>query len=196
LDSVLSVEELIYSTPSDTSGAIASTISATNVTSPTPDISGNINDFFGNLFSAFDIFAQVVNLVYLSHPLDERDVTFDEMVNVMNRIYQSEPITQYLRNLQRSQWFEDLKPFRHCKTHRKIIQFNMLMKQSPLQTSPWPAVVTILLPDNPYSNQPTFQQNREIQVFGIDILKNSLDGIDNMFGLMETKVRDVDHIPI
>lgn len=202
LDSVLSVKEFIYSTlsysPSNTSGITGGTISATDITPPTSNISGDINDFFGNLSSAFDMFAQVVNLVYLSPALDESDVTFHEIVNTMMSIhrFQREPITQYLATLQRSQWYNDLKPFRHCKTHRKIIQFLVVMKQSPLQTSLWPTVTTILLPDNPYSNQPTYQKNREMQVFGMNIFEMSLNAIDHMFGLIEAKIQTADRIPV
>ena len=209
LEDVLAFKEMVYSMPSYTSAGTGSTIPATQTTPstqvvppaytirPTFDISGKINDFFGNIVSLFDYFSQVINLVYINPPLEEKRVQFDRIVNAMQCAgCQNEPLTQYVTTLQGSQWYLDLVPFRHCKTHRKIIQFDVLLRQASIQTSPWPSITTILLPDDPYSNRPTYNTQREMQIFGVDIFKNSLSGMDHMFSLLETKVTASGHIPI
>lgn len=196
LESILSISEWVTPPSTSTSGATGSSISTTNVSLPTFDISGNLDNFFGNLLSAFDIFAQVTNLVYLTPPLNESDVSFDRVVNEMACGLQNEVITQYLLSVQRSQWYKNQKAFRRCAIHRKSIPFTVTMEFAYLQTSSFPKVTAVLLPDNPYLKIPTYQKKQEMRVFGMNIFQNTLNAIDDMYGIMEVRVRAADRIPI
>jgi hypothetical protein len=198
LENVLSITEWDISAASNSSGATGSTISTTHVSAPTFGISGNLNNFFGNLFSALDIFAQVVNLVYLMPPLNEGSVSFDGIIDEMRRAsrVQNEAITRYLVSMRRNQWHKDLRPFRHCETHRKVIQFKLAMEYEPMQTSSLPKVLTIILPDDPYLSKPTYQKNRQMRTFGISVFQHTLTAIDDMYGIMQAKIRSADRIPV
>ena len=146
-----------------------------------------------NLFSAFDIFAQVVNLVYLTPPLSEDAVSFYIISNEMANRCPNETLTQYLTFLQTKQWRKDLKDFRRCTTHRKAIEFLIDTSRVFMEVS-WET--KILLPDNPFSNLPIYSQRREFGVFGVDIFKKTLNAIDHMYGIMEARVRVANQIPI
>lgn len=199
LENILSVKDWITTTQSLTNASTISTFSTTHGAPPTFGISGNLDNFFGNLSSAFDIIAQVVNLVYLTHltpPLNERDVSFERVTNEMASNLQNEQMTQHLTSLRTTQWYVDMKPFRNCGTHRKTIRFKVLMEEESMLTLSWPKVITILLPDDPFIDPPTWNQNREMKVFGVNIFKNILNEIDNIYGLMEARVRTADRIPV
>lgn len=196
LENILSVEEWVTTTASLTNASTISTFSTTHVAPPTFGISGNLDNFFGNLSSAFDIFAQVVNLVYLAPPLDEKDVSFEKIINEMGSKLQNEQMTQHLTSLRTMQWYVDMKPFRNCGTHRKTIRFKVLMEEESMRTLSWPKVTTILLPDDPFIDPPTYNTNREMEVFGLNIFENTLNQIDEMYGMMEVRVRVTDRIPV
>lgn len=196
LGSVLSVEEWIITTSSATNAASGSTSSTTAVITPTPNISGDIDDFFGNIFSALDIFAQVINLVYLVPPLPEKDAKFENLIFQMTPRLPNEALTQHFSPMQRSQWYKNMRAFRHCETHRKCIPFRTVMEHESMGTSSWPMVKAILLPDNPYRVRPTYQKMREMKFFGVNILQNTLNEMDQMYGIMETRIRAANHIPV
>lgn len=196
LESVLAIVEWVITTSSATNATSGGTLSTTMFSTPSPDISGNIDDFFGNIFSALDIFAQVINLVYLVPPLSERNVKFYKVVVEMKQRLPNEGLTTYFLPLPKDQWYKNMRAFRHCATHRKSIPFRTLMEYESMQTSAFPAVKAILLPDNPYRIQPTFHKKRMMKGFGVSLLQNTLTAIDDMYNIMETRVRRAKHIPV
>lgn len=197
LDQLLSTGAVIVypsqPTGSATTGTFA-TSSATNVTSVTDyDVSRELDDFFMNLVSAYDMFAHVINRTYFSTPINDADVTFYSISDEMARRFPSETITAYLTSLKRESWHRNMKAFRKCTTHGKAIKFRIDIERGFMETS-W--MTKIVLPDNPFSNRPTYLQNREMRTFGIDIFKKSLNAIDHMYGIMEARIRSSDRIPI
>ena len=195
LNTLLSYETVFISPPLSTSGATSVTVStATNVSALTDfDISRELDNLFTNLSSAFNLFAQVINLVYLIPPLSDDVVSFYNVLNVMADTLPNETLTQYLLSLQTEQWYKDMKDFRRCTTHRKAIEFFIDMSRRFMEAS-WQT--RILLPDNPFSTQPTYSLNREMKGFCEDLLRNSLNAIDHMYGLMEAKIRVANQIPV
>ena len=195
LESVLATKTyFIYSTTS-TSGATGSSLPTTAYSPTQIDFSNRIDGFFGNMASAFDIFAQVLNKVYLTHPLRENEVTFDMMVRIMKIRFMNESLSQYLFGLPRQQWYRDLKSFRHCSTHRKVIECIVETTHGSIQTT-FPTITRILLPDNPSLNTMTYVLQREFGKFGSNVLTNVLVSIDNMYGLLESRVRTANRIPV
>lgn len=197
LDSILTRKEWVPSAPFSTSAGSGASLLTTQTVSPTFDISGNLDDFFGNLASAFDILAQVINSIYLVPPLDERDVNFGSLALVVGIRCQNETIARNLSSLIVAPWFVDLKGFRHCQEHRNKIQFQVVFDPiSSGQTISWPQIKTILLPDDPDAAQPNFAKGREVRVFCADILQNALNEINSIFGVMDARVRAADHVPV
>lgn len=198
LESVLSTKELVLLTQQSysgsTSGYTFSPISS--ISSPTQqEITRNVDGFFGNLASAFDIVGQVINLVFLVPPLEEQRVTFDWIITELVNRCGGKKITQYLTTLKKQQWYKDLKKFRRCTIHTKIIQCKTVTEHSVMQTT-WPKVTEILIPDEPFRNKPTYSKNLTIQGFGKAIFLNALNAIDEIYGIMDAEVITADKIPV
>lgn len=195
MENVRATKSLVIYPTTSTSGWTGSSL-PTSAYSPTQvDFSNWIDGFFGNLASAFDIFAQILNLVYLANPLNESDVAFDIMVKIMKIQFRNESLSQYLFSLPRQQWYRDLKAFRHCATHRKVIQYTVETIHGSMQTT-FPTINRVLLPDNPSLSSMTYNLKREMNVFGSSILTNTLVSIDSMYGILEVRVRSANQIPI
>jgi hypothetical protein len=157
------------------------------------DVSRELDGFFTSLWSVFDIFAHEVNLVYLTPPLTGRDVSFKGVLDAMSRIFSSERLTLYMSSLVSELWYKDLDDFRRCITHRNEVDIKIITSRTLFA----PALETkILLPDDPLSYPSTYSLNRECGSFGSGIFKKALNAIDHMYELMETKIRNVGHVPI
>jgi len=201
LDVILSMKEWVVPTLANatSSGTIATGSALTSIpsmqVSPTAyDISGNLDDFFGNIASAFDYFAQIVNLLYFSRPFPQRNVTFNKFMRMMRNKRPTESINANLLSTARQQWYVDLKQFRHRATHQNIIDCQVFTSQSLTQTSPY-SLTKILLPDNPFNHMPTYRKNRDTR-FVENIFRNALGALDQMFEIMESKIRTVNQVPV
>lgn len=162
--------------------------------SPTAiQISGDLDDFFGNLASAFDYLSQIVNLVYFAQPLLGTDVTFN-MINRLMRIARpNASITTHLSSIRQRQWYVNLNVFRRRAVHQGIIICQVVTTQSFTQTSSY-SLTRIFLPDNPFDPQPTYRKNRDI-TFVEDIFRNTLDALDQAFDLMNNDIKASNQIP-
>jgi len=180
-----------------TGGTVATsgyTYSATSVTSPSDyDVSRELCGFFSNIFSAFDIFAQIINLVYFSPPLNISRVSFVKIGEKLDNDFPTDPLTQFITNLKNQQWYNDYLPYRKCTTHWHSIEFKVEQTRSFLQTT---TETGIIVSDDPLSQSPTYNLNRKITTFGTEILTNTLDAIDKMYGILINKIRTADQIPI
>jgi len=201
LDALLSTEEWVVPTLSNaTSGAPVATSSAGGSIPPAQisptayHISGNMDDFFGNLASAFDFFSQIVNLAYFASPLNESIVDLNVIVREMKTRRPSESMTTQLSSLRRQRWYVSLNLYRRCATHRKIIQCQVITSQSLTQTSPY-ALMRIVLPDNPFDDRPTYHMNRDV-VFVKTIFINAIGSLDQLFHTLESRIKTANQIPV
>lgn len=177
-----------------TSGMGGRTISVTGITQVTDyDVSRELDDFFVNVSSAFDAFAQVVNLVYLIPPLTPNIVKPSNVQNAMSRNFPTDKLTNHLTTLQAKPWYMDMKAFRNT-IHKHPIEFIPESKRLGFMETSWDT--KIMLPDDPTSTTPTYFSKREFGVFGVDIFKETLDAINIMYGLMKARIRVADCIPI
>lgn len=193
---LLSYKTVIIYPPTPPSTVIASggTPSATGPPQVTDyDVAREIDNFFTNLSSTFDVFAQVINLTYLTPPISDDLVTFHNMSAVMACSLSGETLTSYLNSLQTKQWFKDLKGFRRCTTHRHEIECDIKSRRGLMKTS---ADTEIILPDNPFSYPPMYSQNREFGDFGVNIFNETSKALDDIYGIADTKIEAADHVPI
>ena len=210
LEDVISIENwdaslFVHVPPTGSSGTISygtsSAVSATNYTPAvhplTVRVSGDLDDFFCNLFSALDVLAQVINLIYFDPPYNEADVAFWFIGDKLSRSSkQNERITHAIQNVQTEQWFQEVKPFRKCATHRNSIMFKVETEFEPLQLFQSQKVTAIVLADDPFASPPSYARKRNIESYGINILSDFLRTIDSLFEIMEQRIRTADSIPI
>jgi hypothetical protein len=139
----------------------------------------------------------VVNLVHIDPPLDEDQVNFDNFVTILQNTpaYRAEPLTNLLTGVKNSQWYVESRPYRHCATHRRSIDFKVVTELEPI-TYQSPRITAFLLSDDPYSNAATYNQRRDVRIFGTNLLDQTLTSVDSAFSLMEAKVRVIDEIPV
>jgi len=181
--------------PSSISGATGSTISATVGSPPNEyDISRELGNFFHNLEGAFESFAQIVYYVYpLSPSLDAQTVTFATVSNEMITNFPREKLSDYIITIQKEQWFKDLTGFRIKEYHKHSIPFWVNRGRGFLDTS-WQTV--IWLPDKPLKKKVSYLKKREICRTCEYILREGVNAIDHISGLMEARINAVGHIPI
>lgn len=162
------------------------------------EIVGNLCAFFTNLYSAFDVFAHVVDLVYISPPISKTKVDFDKVVKEMtNRARLSEEeITKHIVSIQESQWFKDLKPYRDCDTHIKSVLPKVRIEYQPMQILAPSKVTTFIIPDSPHVKDPKYSKNREVNVFCKSIIGEATSSIQYAFDIMEIRIRDSGRIPV
>jgi len=182
------------------SGTIVAATPALLPSTQTMNLSRDLDGFFENLVSAFDILAQVVNLLYFAPPKNADEITFHNIVDELRDAgKQNESITTHFSRIRRRSWYRGLKSFRNCAIHNKSIQFRVQTKPSsfePLQEySPSHDVKAILLPDNPRSNQPIYKR-RSVQSYCVKMFSKALDSIDLAFSLMENRIRTANRVPI
>lgn len=203
LESVLSNRELTpepqpsTATFSITSGSTISP-SATSI-SPRAIVSMHLDEFFGNIVSVLDVFAHVVNLVYMNSPFSEREVYFDarfSIIDEMENRYPNEEMTRCLSSIREKQWYVDMKPYRHLETHNRTIPFWPKLKSESTSRISLSEATTILIPDDPFADPPVYNQNREMRIFGVNVFTNTLSEIDNMYATMEARVRTANNIPV
>ena len=195
---LLSIKEWVQPSASlSNATSTGSTIAPTYpIISPYIEVSGNVDDFFNNLTSAFEMFGQVINLVYIDPPLHESLVTFYNIVALMKTSKPNVNLTTHLNSFTNSQWFRDTKAFRRRCYHRRKILWEISMKVSSLQATVFPQVVEILIPDNPYSNNPTHVKKRSIMNFCLPLFQSSLNAIDQSFGIIDVEVKNANKIPV
>jgi len=193
MNTLISYETVIVSPPPSTSTATGSTISATGISQTTDyDVARELDNFFGNLFSAFDIFAQIVNIVY-SNPLSTGEVSFYRMWGAMRRNFPNDALTSFMTSLLAKQWCKDLRSFRKVTTHRHEIEFTIEGSRGFMELS-W--MTKIVLPDNPFFLPPTYSLGREFGTFGVNIFHAAVNAIDKMYGILEAKIRAANRIPV
>lgn len=157
------------------------------------DVCRELDGFFTNVFSAFDHFAQAVNLMYFASPLPTDDVSFWKIWDVLKRDLPSEAITGFITSLRSDQWFQQLNVYRRCVTHQNEIEFTTESSRPFMKVG---VRTKIVLPVNPFSHPAVYSPPREFGIFGVDAFEKTLNVIDHMYGLMETKARNVGYIPV
>jgi len=175
------------------SGATGGAIPTTGISSSEEeDISRELGDFFYNLESAFESFAQLTNCAY-PLTLSEADVTFNELIDEMGRRFPSERLTNCLISLRAKRWYRDMKRFRRCEYHRKCIpiyiSFGHRFKERSWQKEIW-------LPDNPLAKNITYLKTREVSEEIAEIFTESLNVIDEMFRIIEARITVANSVPI
>lgn len=194
---LLSIKEWVFPTGSSSNATATSgnTIAPTfPATSPETNVTGELDDFFIDLKSSFEMFGQVTNLVYFDPPLDEDDAGFFAVVQLMKLKKPHGVLTGHLDSILNAQWFKDLRDFRERAYHQRNILWEISMKHSNAQATVYPQVLEISIQDNP--NSPTFRQNRTVKNFCLSLLQSSFSAIDKSFDIVETEVRNADRIPV
>jgi hypothetical protein len=162
----------------------------------------DLDGFFESLTSALDIFAHIINFVYFAPPLRLESIGFDYIVGHLTNdpTRRNEPITRHLARMKRNVWYTEMKRFRRSAIHYGAINYEMSFKPTsyePLQeyiTSH--DVLAIKLPDNPLSFPSSYQKRRSVQTLCVAILRRALDKIDVAYGLLETRVRTANQVPV
>jgi len=202
LDTILAIDAIVVDPPYD-SGTTGTTIplhrySTEPATSVSPvtedDISRELGNFFYNIESAFESFAQLMNCIYPSPTLTARNVTFTRKSDEMGSIFLSETLTNYITSMRAKQWYKDMKRFRRCEYHRKSIPFCPIIGHI-FKNNSW-QMMGIWLPDNPAKKRITFLKKRDFDTVGTDVFTEALKGIDDMFGVIEARITLANHIPI
>lgn len=183
------------------SAATSSTISTMSTTpmfpTKTVQVSGYLEDFFENIFSAFDRFAQVVNLVYLIHPMPERNVSFDAIIRrLLSAPSSADSIKTLLQGCQRSYLNMQANEYRNCSFHRRGIDFRPVTYVDPYSAVPSLRIAEILLPDDPSAPTPTYLKKIDARVFGERVFKHTLAVIDSAYRIMKTAMTNTDQIPV
>jgi hypothetical protein len=197
LNGLLSFKEWVFPTGSSSNATATSgnTIAPTfPATSPETEVTGELDDFFIDLKSSFEMFGQVMNLVYFDQPLNEDDVNFFSMVMLMRIQKSNSLLMAHLNSILNAQWFEDLKDFRERAYHQRNILWEISMKHSNAQATVYPQVVEISIQDNP--NSPTFAQNKNVRNFCLPLLQSSFSAIDKSFEIIDREVKNADRIPV
>lgn len=163
----------------------------------TSDVSGTLDDFFANIFSAFDVFAQIFNIVYLTAPRPEDWVSFDRIINLLPvPPHNRDLIKPLLDGCQKAPLNKLANLYRNCSTHRKAIPFKVCAEIEPFTIKPSIEVIAILLPDDPEADPPAYLKQIEARKFSLRVLKHSLSVIDRAYGIMEQTIRLSDSIPV
>jgi len=166
------------------------------------NLSLELDGFFESLTSALDIFAHIINLVCFAPPRTPANIAFDYIVGELTNdpARQNEPITQHLVRMKRNKWYKEIKRFRRRAIHYGAIDYEISYK--PTSYRPLQECVTshdvraIFSPDNPLSPQLSYDKKRSVQTLCVKILKNALDKLDIAFGLLDTRVRTANQVPV
>ena len=194
---LLSIKEWANPTGSSSNATATSgnTIATTYpVISPETEVTGELDDFFIDLRSSFEMFGQVINLVYLDPPLNEDEANFCVIVKLMKIRKPHAPLTASLDSILNAPWFKDLRDFRERAYHQGNILWEISMKHSNVQATVYPQVLEISIQDNP--NSPTFTQNRNVRNFCLPLLLSSVSAIDKSFEIIDREVKNANKIPI
>lgn len=198
----LSVPAVVPSSPVTTVSSGSITTSAYAPPSPiysskTGIVTGSLGDFFANVFSAFDVFAQIVNIVYFPSPISEDLVSFDRIVNSLpSPPLNKDSIKMLLEGCQKSPLNILANKYRNCSTHRMSLQFKVTAEIEPLSVAPALKVAAISLPDDPEVSIPTYSRMIEARIFSKRVLKHALSVIDRSYGIMENTLLTSDQIPV
>jgi len=189
----------------------ATTGSASNATAtiPTPapstqasTLALDLDGFFECLTSALDIFAHVINRIYFTPPRPARDVGFYYIVGELTNdpARRNEAVTQHLARMIQHVWFAEMKLFRRYSFHYGAIPYEIEFK--PMSYNPiqeritFHDVLAIRLPDDPFSLPLNYRHGRSVQTLCVRILKKALDKIDFAYGLLETRIRTANQVPV
>lgn len=208
LDDILSTKKWDPSkilTASPSTMPSGSSLSPSNATVPTTPIldyqtiklSNDFDNFFGSLFSSFDILAQVVNLVCLSRPLRNSQVSFRRMIDELSSFtaFRNHILTNSLRRIKNSRWYKDITSFRKVAIHRWSTMFRIQTEFEAWQL-PAQEIKAIILCDDPESDRRTYGKNRYVGIFCAGLLTEALKAVDLAYDLMESEIRTADQIPI
>lgn len=214
LQNILSIKEWdlpIPSSPSTTSGPVSSgtTITTgspsnyipyalTNIQQQTVKISNNLDDFFSNIFSAHDVFAHVLNFVYLSRPTPNNNVYFHTVAGAISALpHPRDSIKTLLDGCLGASLYKDAKKYRRTTTHDNASYFHVLPEIDPFASTQSPAkLLAILIADDPKVTPLTFVERRDFISFGPRVLRHTQAVINSAYGIMERTIRTVDTIPI
>jgi hypothetical protein len=144
------------------------------------------------------VFAQILNLVYLSSPISEGQVSFFDAVNAISALQVSrDSIKALLNGCLNSPLHADANKYRSTSTHRNVLYFRVLMETDPFVTlQPPPRIAAILIADDPKVTPLSFSEKRDFRSFGPKVLQHTKATIDCVFRIMERTVRTVDQIPV
>jgi hypothetical protein len=163
----------------------------------TSEVSGALDDIFANIFSAFDVFAQIINIVYFSAPRREAEVSFDRIVNLLPDPPNNRDLVKVLLvGCQNAPLNVLANLYRNCSTHRKAIEYKIEAEIEPFSMNPSIKIAKILLPDDPQVGQPTYLNQIEARQFNNRVLRHSLAVIDKAYAIMEETIRVNDVIPV
>jgi hypothetical protein len=197
LYSLLSTKEWIVpsSSASNATGSSGNTIATTYPTiSPETVITAELDDFFIDLKSSFEMLGQVINLIFFDPPYNENEASFALIANLIKINKPQTALATHLNSFLNAQWFVDLKEYRERAYHQGNILWEISMKHSNVQSTVYPQVLEICIQDKP--NSPTFAQNKNVRNFCLPLFQSALTVIDKGFQIIEIDVKNANKIPI
>jgi hypothetical protein len=133
-----------------------------------------VDSFFAFLYSTFDITSQVVNQK-LRLKIDEKQVIFKEVNKKLTNKHSGKPTQRVYKTLSNSRKFKRLHKYRNCSTHRREICIKegvQIESVTPCYSSSGPLMaVKRLICDDPYSLNPSFDENHELVKYTSDMLQ-------------------------
>ena len=161
-------------------------------------ITNHLDDFFSNIFSALDVFAQILNLIYLSPSMKESDVYFFDVANKIATLSTpKDQLKKLLSGCLNTPLYADAKKYRKTTTHSNSLHFRVLSETDPfaLVQSP-PKIAAILIPDNPRVTPLTYLEKRDFRSFGPRVMKYTQAIVNSSYGVMEKTIKIIDKIPV
>lgn len=185
-------------TMTTTSSSIYSSPIFPTISTKSAFITNHLDDFFSNIFSTLDVFAQILNLFYLSPPMKESDVYFFDVVKEIAALpAPKDQIKKLLSGCLKAPLYVNAKKYRKITTHSNSLRFRVLTESDPFALVQLPPkIAAIFIPDNPRVAPLTYLEKRDFRSFGPRVLKHTQAIVNSSYGIMERTVRAVDQIPV
>lgn len=174
-------------------------INSTYISEIDPEVHFYVDSFFAFLYSCLDVLAQILSQHYEDLNklnLDERQISFRQVLNEINKNRLRLPIDNELKNIMLSRYFINLDKYRNCSTHRHQIYIKKEQKTTAetagytntTSTGELPTIQWIIC-DDPFkfdleSKKPPIKQKRDLYDYSNRMYENIKRKIDNIINLL------------
>lgn len=143
--------------------------------------------YFAFLYSAFDIFAHIINVVK-DIKLAEDEVSFKKIKGKLKATIASDSLTLACDGIVRSNNFKNLEKYRNCSTHRRPIFLRHIetkISETPGYSATSPLVQTVhVLCDDPLVLNPKTIKRRLLEPY----CKKLLEDFEKQIGILITNL--------
>lgn len=148
------------------------------------------DNFFSSLISSFDVLSLKLNLIYSNPISDIRTCYFSSLVNTLVQSNANGIIERYLDQIRNACWYKDTVPLRICLTHRQQPDFTI-----NIEVVAGTPIIKHFLPDDPLILPYTYNNQREILPFCQDKMRQFVNAINTIDGLLRRDATRIGHIP-